>query len=327
MFRRRKSGREGCNCAEGKEGSGLELPDTLEMKAPSEVYDNPNYSHIIIGGKPFFILPSGELSEHVPVPAQVEQHTPRHAPPNHIYEAGSSTYRSGSDYDTESSTYRPDSDRASNNGFPPIYEEIDKCSSTAGGGSLHHESQFNGGGGEPGRGGFVVPVQTMTVMRRDESLPPTTAVMHGGAWGHKSVSPRRPPAGARLPNRTPESSSVYYYSDTLRRGGGRGGLLDGGGREESDSGISSNRSGHNTSSESTPQPRLDLNRSLRAAGGGRNHRPAVVSSDEDLSQGAAADRHRRGGHKAADMAGHGIQPVDTQVIVRNTSRREPRSNL
>merc|ERR1719259_1095382 len=42
-----------------------------------EVYDNPNYSHIMIGGQPFFILPSGELSDHVPVPVQADQLTPR----------------------------------------------------------------------------------------------------------------------------------------------------------------------------------------------------------------------------------------------------------
>jgi hypothetical protein len=55
----------------------------MEMK---EVYDNPNYSHILIGGQPFFILPSGELSGHVPVPSQGERLTPRPRPPRQIYE-------------------------------------------------------------------------------------------------------------------------------------------------------------------------------------------------------------------------------------------------
>jgi hypothetical protein len=67
------------------------------------VYDNPNYSHILIGGQPFFILPSGELSGHVPVPSQGERLSPLHhgqSPVQHteqnIYLAhGSSTYRSG----------------------------------------------------------------------------------------------------------------------------------------------------------------------------------------------------------------------------------------
>merc|ERR1711937_1014500 len=114
------------------------------MMSYKEVYDNPNYSHIMIGGQPFFILPSGELSEHVPVPPAGETLTPRNVaetisltPRNvtepfssqhHIYEGGSSTYRSRSDYDTDSSNFRPESDRASDS-FPPIYEEIDKCSS------------------------------------------------------------------------------------------------------------------------------------------------------------------------------------------------------
>ena len=93
-----------------------------------EVYDNPNYSHIMIGGQPFFILPSGELSGHVPVPVSGETLTPRNvSSQHHIYEAGSSTYRSTSDYDTDSSNFRQESDRVSDN-FPPIYEEIDKDS-------------------------------------------------------------------------------------------------------------------------------------------------------------------------------------------------------
>ncbi len=50
------------------------------------MYDNPNYSHILIGGQPFFILPSGELSGHVPVPSQGERLTPRPRPPRQIYE-------------------------------------------------------------------------------------------------------------------------------------------------------------------------------------------------------------------------------------------------
>ena len=396
-FRKRKSGSDGCNCGDGKQEAGSAAgtiggPDHLEMKPCSEVYDNPNYSHIMIGGKPFFILPTGELSEHVPVPAEGEQHTPRHNPPataaasqHHIYEGGSSTYRSGSDYDTESSTYRPDSDRASN-GFPPIYEEIDKCSTAGGGGSNRNstvESHFMGkssGGsppssnlpsGEPAAGkGFLPHHQTMAVIRKEESSPQT--VLHpdrGGHWsstagGHKSLSPRRPVT--RLPNRTPDSSgSVYYYSDTLRRRG----LLDSGGRDsvqESDSGVSC-RSGHNTSSESTPQPRLELGR--RTAGGGARHGPpAVVSSDEDLSQDlhlhqrrAAVGLHDNSGVNSRTFGGSPVRfhdptaagsplppvnrrqeansggggpfhrglrsPVDTQIIVRNTSKREPRVNL
>jgi hypothetical protein len=57
----------------------------MEMK---EVYDNPNYSHILIGGQPFFILPSGELSGHVPVPSQGERLTPRPRPPRQVFEGG-----------------------------------------------------------------------------------------------------------------------------------------------------------------------------------------------------------------------------------------------
>ena len=60
----------------------------------------------MIGGQPFFILPSGEISEHVPVPSSGDLVTPRKTEPQHIYEGGSSTYQSTSDYDTDSSTYR-----------------------------------------------------------------------------------------------------------------------------------------------------------------------------------------------------------------------------
>ena len=92
----------------------------------------------MIGGQPFFILPSGELSEHVPVPVSGETLTPRNvSSQHHIYEAGSSTYRSTSDYDTDSSNFKQESDRISDT-FPPIYEEIDKYTSGvcgAGGGA------------------------------------------------------------------------------------------------------------------------------------------------------------------------------------------------
>ena len=406
----------------------------------SEVYDNPNYSHIIIGGKPFFILPTGELSEHVPVPSEGEQLTPRHLQGqgsasavavgvpggggNHIYEGGgSSTYRSGSDYETESSTYRPDSDRASNggggcgggNGFPPIYEEIDKntMSNNPDGVRMNQhytESQF---GGTPqhiiglpvsDNKGFV---RAMAVNRAEDNLPPHPS-LHSESWTSKSLSPRRPPSTGRMPTRSADSNnSVYYYSDTLRRRPGtESGFL--GGRDsvqESDSGVSSGRSGHNTSSESTPQPRFELNRSLRGGGGApgggvvvppavRANYPVVVSSEEDISldltTSAVAMRRlppdkkvlagvagganssnspvRRqlptpehfGGRSrlqqhhqqhqqmqpAMNANGRGMlqqahpamsgsaptsiglpTPIDTEIVVRNTSRREPRAHL
>ena len=176
------------------------------MMSYKEVYDNPNYSHIMIGGQPFFILPSGELSEHVPVPPAGETLTPRNVaetisitPRNvtepfssqhHIYEGGSSTYRSTSDYDTDSSTYRPDSDRSQ--GYcQPIYEEIDKDAETG--------------------VRVVAPLNTVAIMRP------------GQVWPH--LSPRR------QTGRASSNSSIYYYSDTLRCKKGE--------REESDSGVSS----------------------------------------------------------------------------------------
>jgi hypothetical protein len=121
--RRRKAGSALCRCS-GNSTSSTKAESVcyagvqhhppapgLELKLPTggvggEVYDNPNYSHILIGGQPFFILPSGELSGHVPVPSQGERLSPlhhhgqqqqqQHQQQQHIYAGqGSSTYRSG----------------------------------------------------------------------------------------------------------------------------------------------------------------------------------------------------------------------------------------
>jgi len=187
--------------------------------------DNPNYSHIMIGGQPFFILPSGELSEHVPVPVSGETLSPRNvSSQHHIYEAGSSTYRSTSDYDTDSSTYRPDSDRSL--GFcQPIYEEIDK----------ETETRMRGG----------IPLNTV-------------AILHN--MGEMSSSVRldsRPQSNKHLSSRQQQQqqhtarpnlhTSIYYYSDTLRKKSERD-------LTESDSGISS---------ESTPNHVLHQHRNRK----------------------------------------------------------------
>jgi len=183
IWRSRHLRSNNCHCGNKQESSGqnLELSETTlssnNTSSYNEVYDNPNYSHIMIGGQPFFILPSGELSEHVPVPASGETLTPRNVPEinssqHHIYEGGSSTYRSTSDYDTDSSTYRPDSDRSQ---CQPIYEEIDK------------EGEMQG--------------VTEAVMHSHQRLG--RAEHH---WSH--LSPRRQVVRA--------NTSIYYYSDTIR---------------------------------------------------------------------------------------------------------------
>merc|ERR1719341_467458 len=321
IWRLRNSRANACRCGDSKQdadGQGLELSDNIQLKTSSEVYDNPNYSHIMIGGQPFFILPSGELSEHVPVPSTGELLTPRKTEAAHIYEGGSTSYRSTSDYDTDSSTWRAVENRVSN-GFPPIYEEIDSSSVRRRPGEVA-ESQFHhGGGGRDGQHGgggrdpqrsVVSPVNTMAVMQRvrgDAGVEGAVVAVQGQHpprppgggpptlhWqpGHKSLSPRRPNssrlhASNNSHTRPPASSSVYYYSDTLRRRG----LGPEDGREsvqESDSGVSS-RSGHNTSSESTPQPLggdLGSGRSFRRRGGPPQQ---VVSSSEDFQ---ICDQHQ-----------------------------------
>merc|ERR1719471_326480 len=184
VFRSRHLRSNNCHCGNKQESSGqnLELSETTlssnNTSSYNEVYDNPNYSHIMIGGQPFFILPSGELSEHVPVPASGETLTPRNVPEinssqHHIYEGGSSTYRSTSDYDTDSSNFRHESDRASDS-FPPIYEEIDMI------GSLMF-----------GQEGLMSPANV---------------------YRHQSLSPR-----PRTAVRPPPHNSMYYYSDTLKK--------------------------------------------------------------------------------------------------------------
>jgi hypothetical protein len=134
LSRRRKAGAALCRCSGNSSSStkaesvcyaGVHPPSGLELKLPGsgvvEVYDNPNYSHILIGGQPFFILPSGELSGHVPVPSQGERLSPLHhhgqqqqqqqqLQQQHIYAGqGSSTYRSG-DYPRFSYTEYPGTD-------------------------------------------------------------------------------------------------------------------------------------------------------------------------------------------------------------------------
>ena len=208
----------------------------------SEVYDNPNYSHIMIGGQPFFILPSGELSDHVPVPgvAEAVPVTPGlSGSQRHIYEPGSSTYRSTSDYDTDSSTFRQGSDRSASDTFPPIYEEIDNKPSTNGHhpGS-HHVSPVSGRMRHvpshlpPTR---VSPPQSQLYRDPVDTLarPPAQSPDLRGHWppahpaSHNSLSPRRP----QTQSSPKANSSIYYYSDTLRRRGA--------GEVESDSGVSS----------------------------------------------------------------------------------------
>lgn len=343
IWRLRNSRTSSCRCGdtkqEGENGQyGLELSDNLQLKNSSEVYDNPNYSHIMIGGKPFFILPSGELSEHVPVPVTGELLTPRKTDPQHIYEGGgSSTYRSTSDYDTDSSTYRPDSDRASNS-FPPIYEEIDNNSTITsfnkrGVGGQNEDRQFqNNQNGEAIPIGAVSPegrialspVNTMAVIQ--DCLPHTIVQGPSPQSGStlqmqkderylhpfpmtKSLSPRRP-GNARVPSRpTPNNSAVYYYSDTLRRkGAGDSGILDSGREsvQESDSGISSRGSGHNTSSESTPQPHIG---EFGVRGNRWGQPPSYISSQEDFGQESPVKVP--------------LKTVHTQVVVRNTAKQEP----
>lgn len=407
IWRWRKSGDGGCQCAGDKRDccSTLEVPgDILEMKSTNEVYDNPNYSHILIGGRPFFILPSGELSDHVPVPHQGELltahpalagdllHPDAHAQ-NHVYEPGSSTYRSGSDYDTESSTYRPDSEGAPG-AFPPIYEEIDKCSNV---GEGVEESVFQGD--QPKTNDVIQGKRQdnfpQRFLQRGETSSPggksdgsawTASPSHlgrgdGSTWSSPSHAGRgegwswqndtgtaSPGRGQRLNSRyrpptRPETSSVYYYSDTLKRKTMPG--MECGGRDsvqESDSGVSS-RSGHNTSSESTPQPAV-----LGVRGAGQPVRTVLnhaLSSDEDVGHEPGVggqNRTRNGQEPLRPRTGLDIvrtsrtgqepvrtgrdartgklfkidtrikqgrqDPVDTQVIVRNvTNKREPTVNL
>ncbi len=162
---------------------------------------------------------------------------------------------------------------ATGGNFSPIYEEIVDTASCRGG----------GGGGTPrsrgppdmtergigdgdlvgGGGGGGMAAATASRLTASPRAVPTSAAAAG-----RSYQRTLPAGGAAAAS--PPPSSVYYYSDTLRRGSGRSAaspsLLP-----DTDSGISSSASrssGHNTSSESTPLPRLSAD---TAFGGGTGH--------------------------------------------------------
>ena len=200
-------------------------PGSLELSY-KEVYDNPNYSHIMIGGQPFFILPSGELSGHVPVPRSPDTCAvqPRES---HVYQHASSTYRSTSDYDTDSSTYRPES-LGRTSGQQPIYEEIDQELELrlTGGGSVLTRLQ------RPAPGPALGPATGNIEISRSpvDSSSPRTPHPH-------TLSPRpRARVGGAGGGAGSSSSAIYYYSDTLRPRGHAPRHAEH--VEESDSGIS-----------------------------------------------------------------------------------------
>ena len=190
-FRKRRSLSDGCGCKDSHDNSKqmMELTSSSTsggqigvINGSREVYDNPNYSHIMIGGQPFFILPSGELSDHVPVPVQADQLTPRKmtlSSGQHIYEGGSSTYRSTSDYDTDSSNFKQESDSC-----PPIYEEIDQ----------------------------ELPRSTNLRTHVSHVSPPDVVMS-------RTMSPQHRSNVRPVVNRPGPSNSMYYYSDTLKRRG------------------------------------------------------------------------------------------------------------
>ena len=242
-FRLRQRRDGGCPCKEPKADSNKQVIEMTEtLREVREVYDNPNYSHIMIGGQPFFILPSGELSDHVPVPSNSDsvQVTPRKMTSGqHIYEGGSSTYRSTSDYDTDSSNFRPESDRASDS-FPPIYEEIDNKPSTNG--HSYHPRHVS----PPSHPRHVSPPHSQ-LYQADHGLPKfpspesqsKTLSQHWSPHTKNTLSPRRPGPMMTMAKPGP-NNSMYYYSDTLKRKG----ISDNiepmhRGDQESDSGISS----------------------------------------------------------------------------------------
>jgi len=284
---------------------------------------------------------------------------------------------SGSDCDTEScSTYRSVSEptssgrSATGGNFSPIYEEIVDTASCRRG-----CSPIQAGRGTPrsrgppdltergvgdgdlvgSGGGGGMAAATASRLTASPRAVPTSAAAAGRSYQ------RTLPAGGAAAS--PPPSSVYYYSDTLRRGSGRSAaspsLLP-----DTDSGISSSASrssGHNTSSESTPLPRLSADTAFGGGTVGHNVRGSlrsrrlpfplplsaaagpVVSSDEDVSggtggfyggEGAGVSPRGGSGRRLGGLAARPQVPgrssakaVDTQVIDRNASSRKPAANL
>ncbi len=261
------------------------------------------------------------------------------------------------------------SGRSANGGnFSPIYEEIVDTASSCRRGCSPIQAGRGGGGGTPrsrgppdmtergiGDGDLVVNGGGMAAATASRLAASPRAVPTSAAAG-RSYQRTLPAGGAAA---SPPPSSVYYYSDTLRRGSGRSApspsLLP-----DTDSGISSasRSSGHNTSSESTPLPRLSAD---TAFGGVQNVRGSlrsrrlpfplplsaaagpVVSSDEDVSggpggfyggEGAGVSPRGASGRRLGGLAARPQVPgrssakaVDTQVIDRNASSRKPAANL
>ncbi len=253
------------------------------------------------------------------------------------------------------------SGRSANGGnFSPIYEEIVDTASSCGGGSgtprsrgpLDMTERGVGDGDLVGSGGG----DGMAAATASRLAASPRAVSTSAAAG-RSYQRTLPAGGAAS---SPPPSSVYYYSDTMRRGSGRSAaspsLLP-----DTDSGISSSASrssGHNTSSESTPLPRLSANTSFGCGTVGHNVRGSlrsrrlpfplplsaaagpVVSSDEDVSggfyggEGAGVSPRCGSGRRLGGLAARPQMPgrssakaVDTQVIDRNASSRKPAANL
>jgi hypothetical protein len=260
---------------------------------------------------------------------------------------------------------------ATGGNFSPIYEEIaDTASSWRRGCSPV----------QAGRGGGGTPRSRGPLDMTERGIGDGDLVGSGGGGGiaaatasRLTASPRAistSAAASRSYQRTlpaggaaaspPPPSSVYYYSDTLRRGSGRSAaspsLLP-----DTDSGISSNASrssGHNTSSESTPLPRLSADTASGGGTVGHNVRGSlrsrrlpfplplsaaagpVVSSDEDVSggfyggEGAGVSPRGGSGRRLGGLAARTQVPgrssakaVDTQVIDRNASSRKSAANL
>ncbi len=242
---------------------------------------------------------------------------------------------------------------------------MDTASSCRRGGCSPIQAGRGGGGGTPrSRGppdmtergigdGDLIGGGGMAAATASRLAASPRAVSTAAAAG-RSYQRTLPAGGAAA---SPPPSSVYYYSDTLRRGSGRSAaspsLLP-----DTDSGISSSASrssGHNTSSESTPLPRLSADTSF---GGGTGHNVRgslrsrrlpfplplsaaagpVVSSDEDVSGGfyggegagvspRCGSGRRLGGLAPRPQLRSSAKAVDTQVIDRNASSRKPAANL
>ena len=184
----------------------MELSERPPMPVPTSVYQMADYPHIVIGGKPFFLIPSSNASSIVN-PDQSTQSSEAYAYPQHMpiyeeidYNAIVNTNSAGSAVNSNSKVVmdRPLSSTASQSNS--AHTNTSELSSNESHSSQHDTSHH----------GLHSAALIMTPTQKRLTDHSTSAV-------ERSRSPQSI-YSAKLATSSQKSgqSSVYYYSDTLK---------------------------------------------------------------------------------------------------------------